>query len=85
MRIVARLLWTEPVLFLSAVAGVVTAGGGVAAVLGAPAWVALVCGVVGPAVAAAARQRVWSPRTHDRVLVAHAARHAQPPPHSPDG
>lgn len=61
MRVIAMALWTEPVLFLSAVAAVFTVGGSLAVVLGAPAWIALVCAVVGPAIAAAARAKAWAP------------------------
>jgi hypothetical protein len=60
MRAVAKALWTEPVLFLSACAAVFTVGGGVAVQLGAPPAVAIVCGAIGPVVSASARSHVWS-------------------------
>lgn len=77
MKVIARALWTEPVLFLSAVGGVFTVGGAIAGQLGAPGWVTIVGAVIGPAIAAAARTKAWAPRTvHD--LAARAQRTAIP-------
>jgi hypothetical protein len=77
MRVIGRALWTEPVLFLSAVGGVFTLGGAIAAQVGAPGWLAIVCAVLGPAIAASARAKAWSPRSvHD--LAARAQRVPMP-------
>lgn len=84
MRPVVHLLWTEPVLFLSAVAGVFTVGGGLAVVLGAPAWVALVCGVIGPVIAAAAKSKAWAPRSVHRLAVRKQRAHQSEPEHDVD-
>ena len=73
MKLIVKALWTEPVLFLSAVASVFTVGGSVAVALGADPWIAVVCGVIGPAVSAAARAKAWSPKSvaataHDSIV-----------------
>lgn len=67
MKVVTRALYTEPVLFLAAVAGVFTVGGAVAVAVGAPVAIGVACGLIGPAVAGAARRWAYSPATVDQL------------------
>jgi hypothetical protein len=83
MRVIGRALWTEPVLFLSAIAAACTLGGAIAGQLGAPGWVTIVTAAGGPAIAAAARLKAWAPASvHDLASTGAqaAARAALKPP-----
>jgi ABC-type uncharacterized transport system permease subunit len=70
MKVIVKALYTEPVLFLSAVAGVFTVGGAVAVALGVPPALGVACGIVGPAIAGAARKWAYSPKTVEQLTAA---------------